>query len=743
MRSSRWILPALGALGLLLLAGGCSKDKPAPPEQAEGSIGAMKGAAPTDEEEAAPPPPAPPPPASTEPSGPVPAPPAAATAGSIPPAAPPAAPPVAPDRKALARQILEQSLNSTVEEPERFIDAPLYDLTMDIDYELFTYSATERLHFVNQEADTLRELSFLVYPNSPELTQPGARNLALDEVLVRGQPVRAELDGAHLRVPLPKPLAPGEEIEVNIAFRGHLVRLQPGATDLRKLAFEQLMQLVMGGEQAHGGYGIFSYSDNIVSLGLWYPVLAAYDEHGWDLKPGTGVGDVSYFDISNYRVKVRAPSDVTVISTGVETSRSEASGEAETTFVAGAVREVAMQMSRDYDSEEAYVDGVKIRSWFLRTDRASGREVLQTAREALKVFNEVFGAYPYTELDLVEAPLIGGAGGVEFPGMVTVAKMFYVPDLVANDDPVAQVMASSAFMKDTLEFVVAHEVAHQWWNAVVGSDSKRHPFVDEALANHSAILYFDRVHGKEAAEMQREVQLRLPYQISRLVGAKDRPVDLPTEQFDGMLEYAAMVYGKGALFFETMRERSGDSSHFGYLRDYYQRHQFTIATPEDLVGGLVRTSRDPQAAQAIADRWLRQTHGDEDIGEIQFTALAGYLLGPETVSGALARVLEVLDHKGAAELAKLAKNFFTDDGRLKEDIDYGEIVELVLSLMGESEHADSLGAMVDLLAQNPDLMASGNLRATIKQLAKITLGGDAKTEALIDIGDALLKLMED
>ena len=33
-----------------------------------------------------------------------------------------------------------------------------------------------------------------------------------------------------------------------------------------------------------------------------------------------------------------------------------------------------------------------------------------------------------------------------------------------------------------LEFVVAHEVAHQWWHGLVGSDSRDHPYVDEALA---------------------------------------------------------------------------------------------------------------------------------------------------------------------------------------------------------------------------------------------------------------------
>ena len=651
-------------------------------------------------------------------------------------------------RVARARRILSQSLNATVEGTSRFESAPLYKLTLDIDYELFTYTARTELTYLNTEKDTLKELYFLVYPNSKELTQPGAKNLAVSDVTVDGAPGSAHLDGPLMRVPLTTPLKPGAEVAVSMNFRGNIVRLSAGSSDLKRMATEQIMQMIMGGDDHGGGegYGIFAYGEDVVSMALWYPVLAAYDaERGWDLKEGTSVGDISYFDVANYEVTVNAPRDVTVIATGVETARSEADGWRKTTFQAGAVRELTVQMSKRYASTSAFVDGVKVTSWFLETDRKSGEAVLQYGKEALKLYNREFGPYPYTELDLVEAPLVGGAGGVEFPGLTTIAKMFYVPDKLPPGEKgeMLALLANNKFMKDTLEFVVAHEVAHQWWNAVVGSDSKRHPFVDEALANHSAILYFERVHGKDAAQMQIEMQLRLPFQISRLAGANDRPVDLPTDQYASMMEYAAIVYGKGALYFEEMRARFGDKSHLGFLKDYYAKHKCSIATQQDLSGGLIRSSRDPAVAQALSDRWLKQTHGDEDIGGIRMAAVARYLLGPEMLAGTVGQIFEALDHKGAAELAKLVQNFISEDGTIKQDIDYGQIVKLLVSMLGAEEDADMLSGLANLLGDNPDLLQSDSLRGTLKALAKGALGSDKKTDALIDVADALLKLLEE
>src|SRR5262249_9394248 len=152
----------------------------------------------------------------------------------------------------------------------------------------------------------------------------------------------------------------------------------------------------------------------------------------------------------------------------------------------------------------------------------SGQQVLDAAARAFEYYEKLMGPYPYTELDVVEAPLYGGAGGVEFPGLVTVSSMLYKDPDASSDDLLAQMMANNPAFEQILEFVVAHEVAHQWWNAVVGSNSKKYPFVDEAMANYSAVLYFEHYYGRAAAEQQMVMQMKVNYQLSRMLGNEDQ-----------------------------------------------------------------------------------------------------------------------------------------------------------------------------------------------------------------------------
>lgn len=50
-----------------------------------------------------------------------------------------------------------------------------------------------------------------------------------------------------------------------------------------------------------------------------------------------------------------------------------------------------------------------------------------------------------------------------------------------------------------LEYVIAHETAHQWWYSAVGNDEISEPWLDEALTEYSTIVYFEQKYGKDMA----------------------------------------------------------------------------------------------------------------------------------------------------------------------------------------------------------------------------------------------------
>jgi hypothetical protein len=647
------------------------------------------------------------------------------------------------EHERLALEVLQRTLNSSVKQLEDFVSAPLYRVSVSVDYELFTYSGSYELHFRNTERDALNELVFFVYPNTPGLNPSNTRRLSIQNLLVDGRQADLEMRGSLMKVSLAKPLKPGESARVNLDFRGVLPRLPDGSSRLDNLAWEQALELVLGGGEA--GYGVLSVGEEIVSMALWCPILASYDNGAWDVSTAGSVGDVSYFDVANYEVELTVPASVAVVTTGVEVARTERNGMAVARYQAGAVREFTLQMSERYDRASRIVDGVKVSSWFRESESATGKQVLEYAEQALRTFNTEFGPYPYTELDVVEAPLVGGAGGVEFPGLVTVARMFYLPDQPEPTDLVSDALRRSSYFADTLEFVVAHEVAHEWWNAAVGSDSKQHPFVDEALANHSAIRYFEVIHGKKAAELQRDVQLRLPYHLARLLGSTDQPVDLPTSAFGNTLEYAATVYGKGALFFEHLRTHIGDIEYFGALRAYYKAFQFGVAAPDDLLDLLVQASSAPEQVRALAQRWLKERHGDADIAPVSIGRLATYLLDDELLPNELESILVTLEHPGLVELMSVGRRVLKGQDIDWETVRWKEISTLALSGLSKAEQRRyrPLAMGIAEVLGSAEFQKHGLSLKMLMRVVKHAFASEPEVRMLLDATERIMDFWED
>lgn len=659
----------------------------------------------------------------------------------------PPAPAATPPRLASLRQAMEASLNAhagkLVDRPilER---APHYQMTFEVDFDLFTYRGTQKAWVTNDEGRPLDELRYMLYPNVSELVGDGPLNVTVDEAKVGGEVVAHQLRGPGMVVPLPTPLQPGQTVEVELSFRGVIHRMPAQADDMQSVAVQQMIEMMTGGLEGQGqghGYGVFSISAGIVSLAMAYPQLAAYDEHGWDIDPGSDIGDRSYFDVSHFEVDITVPEEVVVVASGVRTELKREAGKATHRYVAAGVREFAMQMSEGYSHASRVVDGVTVNSWFIDEHRRAGESVLETAVEALKIFNRDFGPYPYRELDVVEAPLVGGAGGVEFPGMVTVARMFYGAGGVAVGSEVGA--AAKQHLEETRDFVVAHEVAHQWWNAVVGSDSKRHPFVDEALANHSAVHYFHVARGPEAAERQRTLQLALNYHVARMTGAQDRPVDLPVRDFNGMLEYAAMVYAKGGMYFDAVRAAMGERDFLRAIQGYYRRFAFRVARPEDLTAAFKANTRKPATVERLTRRWLHEARGDEDIGPMPVFDVLRHLVGEQIVGQIDPRLKTLMQHKGTEEIGQLLTQLIDPEAR-GEPVDQEQIADLLGQLIAadDREMARMLGSTGRLLAR---LGSGERLRAgeLMRELGPDLSGGDRQTQMMLEAMGMMLDALDE
>jgi hypothetical protein len=413
----------------------------------------------------------------------------------------------------------------------------------------------ERLLYTNMETVPLASLYLRLFPNTPSF----GGGMTVDEVILNGQPISTTLEsqGAALSVPLEPALLPGEEVDLALRFRAHV----PPNLDF--------------------GYGVYSYYHGVLALAGFYPMVPVYDAQDWHIEIAPPLGDVVYSDVALYLVRITAPQQMVVVTSGsILERRDNGDGTATWTAASGPMRDFYLVMAPDFQKVSSQVGQTTINSYYLPGHEAGGRRVLAYASEAFTVYSEAFGIYPYAEFDVVQAPTT--AGGIEYPGAVVIASGLY--DQVGG----------------FTEHATAHEVAHQWWYSLVGSDQVNTPWLDEALTNYSVAFYWEATLGKERADEIVAQFYENPYRAEVAAG-RDRPVDGPTSSFDAG-NYSTIVYAKGPLFFRALRQRVGDETYMRIMRIYLQRYKYKIATPADFLAVAEEVSGQP--VDDLYQKWI-------------------------------------------------------------------------------------------------------------------------------------------
>jgi len=448
----------------------------------------------------------------------------------------------------------------------RLSNLPVYRIDVMIDPDTLTLYGRQRVHFVNTSPDSLKDIVFRLYANSRAIY--GGGKLLPTQVEVESTLIQPayDLDRTVMRLALPRPLLPGTAVDLTINFAAQIPRDFGGADK--------------------PGYGIFNFTDGVLALGDWYPVLAVYKpRQGWDAEQIYPEGDAVFSPTAFYSVSLRAPESWTIAATGLEVGQAKhADGTITRRYVTGPVRDFFIALSRDFKVASAQVENTKVNSYFLSADEQGGRKVLEIATGALQAYNQRFGTYPFTELDVVDTPL-DRAAGVEWPGLVLIGK-----DLYGNPDSRILALATS------------HEVAHQWWYAVVGNDQLDEPWLDEALATFSSGLWAEFAQGSHAYQDYVDAWQRT-YDQTVLHG-KDDIVGEPVAHFSGDGErYSIIVYQKGALFYANLRREIGDEAFFKGLQRYYLDHKYGVATSEDIVKAFESvTNKD---VRGIYQQWVK------------------------------------------------------------------------------------------------------------------------------------------
>lgn len=556
----------------------------------------------------------------------------------------------------LAKEIISSSLHTpSAERADALLRATLYDIKLEIAPKLDSFAVKEQVTYTNTTGQKLNELVFQLPGNASYLREVGeGDHFSISAVSAGGSPLQWTLDRSVLKVPLAKALEPGASIGIALEYRG-TVPVLPSPPDLGAASIDQLMQLLTGRSSTIKNYGTYSLSDGILSLDHWYAVIPRFEGNAFDTEEPSGTGDVANFDIGNFNVEITHPKELIIACSG-PVVRSKTTGEMTVSTVQGAgVRDMTVVGSTNFKTMTKTAGKTVVTSYYLPRDEKQSARLADFAVNSLNTFNELFGAYPYKTLNVVEAPLRGGAGGMEYTGLVTIGEQFLSIDKLLEHPMLQMLLAktggsakASEMFADSVEFLVAHEVAHQWWHGLVGQNSKAHPFTDEALTNYSAVVAFEKLHGVKSAKQQEESQLELTYKVYRLTGGKDITVDRAASVFKDGMQYGAIIYSKGALLYRDLRKAMGDEQFFGFLKQYAKDNRFGFSDPQTIRKALVTFASDSSrhldaaALGALFDKWVEGTNADTDIGKFGFDMIAEQVMGKEAFAGpegAIARMM--------------------------------------------------------------------------------------------------------
>lgn len=265
---------------------------------------------------------------------------------------------------------------------------------------------------------------------------------------------------------------------------------------------------------------------------------------GWI--PRAGATPVTFW------LSVEVPAQMRAVATG---RMQSGEGRGGAVFVGDRLGEGPSLFAGPWTVSERRSEGVTYRTWFYPDDAGLADDYLSAAERYTEAFSRSIGPYPFSNLNIVAAPLPVGLG---FPGVLYVSRR----------------ILPLPFMRGRS---LAHEILHSWWGNGVAVDYATGNW-SEGLTTYMADYAVETAGGGEqAARTMRRSWLRdfraLP---------EDR--DFPAADFTAREHDAAQVvgYGKVAFLFHMLRNEVGPAPFDAAMRRFWRDHRFRIAGWSDL-----------------------------------------------------------------------------------------------------------------------------------------------------------------
>ena len=473
----------------------------------------------------------------------------------------------------------------------------------DVDHVL---SAFESIKYSNNSPDELTRIYIHLWPNAyrdrtsalaKQLYETGNKELffgpqknrgGIDSLdfKVDGEKVMWEFDADHSDVCyliLAKPLKPNQQITISTPFR---VKIPSGSIS-RLGHIEQSYQITQ-----------------------WYPKPAVYDSNGWNFMPYLNQGEF-YSEFGSFDVSITVPKNYVLGATGDLVTQSEKdfldslavatlkniplllqtkqgiSGS--TIFPDSDVEKKTLRYRQDMvhdfawfaDKRFAVLKGEvelpsskrKVTSWamFVPHNTLYWQNAIEYINDGTYYYSLWNGDYPYNNVTAIDGTISAG-GGMEYPTITVIGN------------------TSS---KEELEVVIVHEVGHNWFYGILGSNERVHGWMDEGMNTLNEVRYVQTkypdntrlsdmvLNGKfHLNDLDHHDQGDVFYRMVASLGL-DQPIETHSAEFTST-NYGVIMYQKTGLVFYYLKDYLGEQIFDQAMHEYFDKWKFKHPQPKDL-----------------------------------------------------------------------------------------------------------------------------------------------------------------
>jgi hypothetical protein len=417
---------------------------------------------------------------------------------------------------------------STAPLPQQYIPTgEKYEIDVVMDYARHFLTVEETITYPNRTNTNLNSMVIAVPPN----LVPNCFDL-LRLTVGSNDTTSYTLNRHRLEIPLQTSLEPDSSIQLILRYTLSLPYLDQFNTIHSR---------------------VFGYTDSQTNLINWYPFVVPFQDGEWTLHDPWFYGDYLVYPFADYKVNLLfvGKEDAPVVATSGGAERIGAF----TRYTLKHGRAFALSISPKFQVSSIKVGDTTVNSYYLPAYRKPAEAAMQTAAQAIELFESEFGSYPRSSFSIVQADMNDSR---EFSGISFISRNFY--------------QLYNGTSKNYLTYAAIHTAAHQWWFDQVGNDPAIEPWLDEALATYSESLYFETL-GPEL----------IPYwQTNRVNFFRPQgKIDSSIYEDYNYETYRQSVYFNGVYFLQDLREHVGDQAFRDFLRDYYRQGRGNIMTSDD------------------------------------------------------------------------------------------------------------------------------------------------------------------